>query len=96
MNWIQYFKQMVGLGGWTVVEKGRVYRWKSGWSEVLYYFENGGIVREQVKGAVPITMRGRKKIIYDEGSWKYKVYMRQFADLDEGIYKPTSWYEDNQ
>lgn len=68
--------------------------WRSFWAEVLYYVTQEGVVREQLKGSPPFTIRKKHKV-YPLGSYWYVIYLRMFDDLSKGVYKPEKWYQEN-
>ncbi len=92
MNYLNWIRKKVGLGGWEIFDIGdvHIYKWKSGWATVDYHFApKEGTVRVQTKGSHPIYA---KEQLHLKDSFKYRRLKCQLLALDDGIYHPPEWW----
>lgn len=97
MNWYNYAKKKVGLGGWSISPGvPKIYRWKAFWTQVNYHFVEEGIVRIQVSGKK--HKRYGERYLHTKVDFKYDRLKCQLLALDkdyfnEEIYYPPEWWE---
>lgn len=94
MNYYQYFKAKVGMGGWLLpkmVGGTKIYGWRSRWADVNYYFVEAGIWRIQVKGSHPMYP-ARK--LHKKGEFKWRHLKCQLLAQNDEIYHNPDWWRE--
>lgn len=93
MNWYNYVKAKVGMGGWSFGWAGgtKIYKWKAFWTQVNYYFVEAGIWRIQVSGKK--HKRYGERFLHTKVDFKYDRLKCQLLALDDGTYYPPKWWE---